>query len=99
MLMRGIQLQTQEFGFKFIKTSYIVISVVDFSECSIFLLMFCNRYIFVVNDWCHMTFMNLLKSMALHMSCTFPKKPDFSEPLISKAYLGSGTRETQYMAL
>ena len=34
-----------------------------------------------------------------YMSCTLPKKPDFSKPLISKAYWGSGTRETQHVAV
>ena len=33
------------------------------------------------------------------MSCTLPKKPDFSEPLISKAYYGSGIRKTQHVAV
>ena len=33
------------------------------------------------------------------MLCTLPKKHDFSEPLISKAYWGSGTRETQHAAV
>ena len=33
------------------------------------------------------------------MPCTHPKKPDFSEPLISKAYLGLGTRDTQHVAV
>ena len=29
---------------------------------------------------------SVVKSTFLFMSCTIPKKPDFSEPLISKAY-------------
>ena len=34
-----------------------------------------------------------------NMSCTLPEKSDFSEPLISKANWGSGTRVTQHETL
>ena len=49
-------------------------------------------------------FMSLSKSMKVInfgdlMPCTLPKTPDFSEPLISKAYQGSSARETQHVAV
>ena len=57
------------------------------------------KQLFQSKSHCNTKISRVLKHDIPKDMCTLPKKPDFSEPLLSKAYLGSGTRETQHVTV